>query len=383
MQPTSPQTLRVALDTSFAGVNPTGVGLYSRKLAEHLKGLAAEGRISLMCYGPACSNSGAHRLMDTAQEWPTYTQGILPVQLALTRPQVVHSTSHLGPLAAPGKLIVTVHDLIFRRFPQDYNRIWLAITRAMLPSVLRRATAVIADSHTTVSDLRRFYNLHPDKVHVIYPGIDAEYRQPSGTGMVPSTRNSAALSEHHSEHPYVLCLGPWVGRKNLHVVVQAFGILAERIENIEMVITGSSTRGMKGAQLEPEIARLPADVRARIRTVGFVENSVLKALVQGASVLAYPSRFEGFGLPPLEAMSAGVPVIAADIPVIREVTAGAALLADVNKPVQWADLLEAVVTNRQLAGRLSEDGKKRSTLFSWERCTLETVALYTHVAGMI
>ncbi|MDQ3928905.1 MAG: glycosyltransferase family 4 protein [Chloroflexota bacterium] len=370
--------LRIALDTSYAGVNPTGVGLYSRRLASTMRRLAPASGVSLHCYGPSCERS-QHTLISTMQEWPLYTQGVLPLLLASKRADVVHSTSHIGPLWGPGRLVVTVHDLIFRRFPADYDPIWLRITLALLPRVLARATAIIADSHATKEDIRRYYNIRPGKIHVIYPAIDRQFRRTSATTQsLTNTRRKYGLGNDS----YIICVGPWVARKNLSVVVAAFEEVAARSPNVRLVITGDLPRGMKGTTPEQMVGALPPYATERVHAVGFVPKEELVALVSGATVLAYPSRYEGFGLPPLEAMAAGVPVVASDTPAVAEVTASAALLASVDSPREWAAALASVLTNPDRAAQLRAAGLRRSADFSWERCAKETIALYKRVANV-
>ncbi|HYO49874.1 MAG TPA: glycosyltransferase family 1 protein [Chloroflexia bacterium] len=371
-------TVRVALDTSYAGLNPTGVGLYSKRLASAMRGLAPASGVRLRCYGPSCGRS-QHALISTIQEWPPYTQGVLPFLLARHWPDVVHSTSHIGPLWGPGKLVVTVHDLIFRRFPTDYDPIWLRITLALLPRVLARAAAIIADSHATKEDIQRYYYIPSGKIHVIYPGIDREFRR-----VVPTMQNLSDTRRKYGlgDDSYIICVGPWVARKNLSVVVAAFAEVAPRMPNVRLVITGNLSRGMKGTTPEQMVGALPPDARERVHAVGFVPKEELVALVSGAAVLAYPSRYEGFGLPPLEAMSAGVPVVASDTPAVAEVTAGAALLAPVDSPREWAVALAGVLANPDRAAQLRAAGIRRGADFSWERCAKETIALYKNVASV-
>lgn len=365
----SGEPIRVALDTSFAGVNPTGVGLYSRRLASTMVDNQNEYGVKVKCYGAACGDS--HRsptLRTLSTEWPSYTHIALPAQLVGYRPSVVHSTSHIGPLWGPGKHIVTVHDLIFRRYPSDYAPIWLAITRITLPLVLNRATAIIADSHATKHDLQDFYGVRTGKIVVVYPGVDAQH---TATEKRVRARNS----------PYILCLGPWVRRKNLEVVVKAFDELAPRIPDVRLVITGKPSSGMKGYTEQEILGQLSANTRSRIDLMGYVDRITLSGLVSGASLLAYPSRWEGFGMPPLEAMSAGVPVVASNTPAVAEVTGGAAMLCDPDKTQDWTIAICRVLTDIPFTARLVEKGKRRSAQFSWETCAEQTAMLYHRVAG--
>ncbi|MEO6458446.1 MAG: glycosyltransferase family 1 protein [Chloroflexia bacterium] len=368
------QALRVALDTTFAGTNPTGVGLYSRRLAGHLRVLAEEENLTLLCIGPACRAKTSSGLGATMQEWPIYTQLAVPIFLARNHVEIIHTTSHLGPLVSTARRVVTVHDLLFLRYPNDYNPIWLAITKALLPSVLRRATAIIADSVSTALDIQHFYGTPKRKINVIYPGID----RPSQLHL-ENENNTTATGRPFDGAPYILCLGPWVGRKNLRVVIAAFERLAERHENVKLVVTGSKPRGMKGEGPEELMSRLPPHIRRRVHLNGHLPSAELQEIIRGASILAYPSRFEGFGLPPLEAMSVGVPVVASDTQVAREVYGDAALYAPSDDPDKWANMLERVLEDTALQQRLKRAGLARSDRFSWERCAKQCVAQYRQV----
>ncbi len=375
----APRPLRVALDTTFAGVNQTGVGLYSHNLAAQMRRLAISSGAEVRCYGPTCRLSETPgNLLGTMQEWPIYTQIALPLLLERYAPHVVHSTSHLGPLWGRGRLIVTVHDLIFRRYPDDYNQGWLVITKALLPRVLARAAAIIADSQTTKADIQRFYGIDEAKIGVIYPGIDEGYRHiKPANAEARRIRESLGLGDDR----YILCLGPWVQRKNLSVVVEAIALLLERVPDVRLVITGSRPRGMKGQAVGALASDLPAAARGRVHTTGYLPAEELRSLVAGAEALAYPSRFEGFGLPPLEAMAAGVPVVVSKTPVSLEVTGGAALVAGPDAPQEWAAAFERILTYPAKAAQLKAAGQSRSSRFSWERCARETLGLYRDIGG--
>jgi glycosyltransferase involved in cell wall biosynthesis len=295
--------------------------------------------------------------------------------LAAFRPAVVHSTSHLGPLWGPGRRVVTVHDLIFRRYPQDYNPAWLAITLSLLPRVLARATAIVADSHSTRRDLESYYQVPPGKVAVIYPGIDEECRQPIDPTRLAAVRRRLGIGDCD----YVLLLGPWVRRKNLGVVVEAFRVLSEQLPDVKLVITGRPTRGMESGDMSSALSGLPPDARRRALTVGHLPAEDLRAVTQVAAALAYPSRYEGFGLPPLEAMAAGTPVVVSDTPAVLEVAGGAALVVPAADPGRWAEALHRIITRPGVAGSLRQAGRERSLRFSWRRCIEQTLDLYDRI----
>jgi glycosyltransferase involved in cell wall biosynthesis len=362
-------TIKVALDTSFAGVNTTGVGIYSARLASALEARSHELGIQLCCYGPSCDPwKSSKSSFAMAQEWPLNTHVMLPLRLLRDKPTVTHSTSHIGPLWGPGKLVVTVHDLIFRRYPEDYSPAWLWITRLTLPAILRRAHTVIADSYATKSDIERFYRVRHSKIVVIYPGVDEAYALQRGTG------------DRSVGRPYVLCLGPWVRRKNLQVVVRAFAQLALQIPDLDLAITGTQPAGMKGYSRKELVDSLPDEIRSRAKLMGYVAREELPRLVANAAALAYPSRWEGFGLPPLEAMSAGVPVIASKTPAVEEVTAGGAYLCDPDNVSEWVEAFRRILLDRGCTERMVEAGLRRSADFTWERCAAQTAQVYHRVA---
>lgn len=368
-EPGKQSLVKVALDTSFAGVNPTGVGIYSRRLASALTQQSSRLGLKVEGYGPtfALEQHGWH-LPVISQEWPTYTQLALPFRLLLNKPNITHATSHIGPLWGPGKLIVTVHDLIFRRYPEDYDPIWLWITNLILPMVLRRATAVISDSHTTKTDIQEFYGARPGKVVTIYPGVDKHESL------------ARRIERDPTSGKYILCLGPWVRRKNLEVVIKAFAEVGRQFPDVRLVVTGKPSAGMKGYTREELLTYVPETLHSRLVFAGYVAHAELSDLIAGASVLAYPSRWEGFGLPPLEAMAAGVPVVVSSTPTVKEVTGGAAMLCDPDDTSQWSEALGRVLTDERSRQELIHKGKARSAQFSWERCAEQTAALYHRVA---
>jgi glycosyltransferase involved in cell wall biosynthesis len=259
-----------------------------------------------------------------------------------------------------------VHDLIFLRRPQDYDRSWLALTRLLLPRVMSRAAAIACDSRATRDDVVKRLGLPRRKTLVIYPGVDGLFTGATASSPLP--------------YPYVLCLGPWARRKNLEVVVRAFASLARVHGDTRLVITGGPAPGVQ-SYAEEELTRLlPEEMRDRLVLPRFIAREALAQWVGGASVLAYPSLDEGFGLPPLEAMAAGVPVVVADTPAVVEATSGAALIAPKQNPAAWAECLSLVLDRPQVAQRLREVGLRHSARFTWGACASSFLQLYRRVA---
>ena len=211
---------------------------------------------------------------------------------------------------------------------------------------------------------------------MIYPGIDERFRVQTEAGEIANTRRKY----HLEEDPYILCMGPWVQRKNLGVVLSAFSQLVDDIPQARLVITGQPARGMRNLSLQDAFRGISCHARERVHALGHLPFKELRAIVRGAEVLAYPSLFEGFGLPPLEAMSAGVPAIVSDTPAVVEAVGEAALVARADYPAEWREALRQVLNTPHLGERLISSGKKRSEEFTWERCVRETAQVYTAVA---
>jgi alpha-1,3-rhamnosyl/mannosyltransferase len=376
--------MRIALDTTFAGINPTGVGVYSRQLLAALRRLAAQGaddpfktqnsKLKIQGFGPS-AHPTPHRWRDLALENPLATQGWLPLRLLGWRPDIVHSTAFVGPLWGPGRLVVTFHDTIYHRYPADYDPLWLRVIRTLAPRTLRRARAVLCDSAATRADVLATYRVDPRKLHVVYLGLDPAFHAPISTEQVAAVR-----ARHGLAGRYVLHAGALVRRKNLPLLVRAFSRYAQAHGDGETVLalTGRVAPGMPGgAEIAQAIAASP--VRGRIRLLGQVARADLPALVAGAAALAYPTLYEGAGLPPLEAMAVGTPVLASTTPAVAELAGPAALLADPHDEAAWAAGLARLLHDPGLRAHLQAAGHAHAAPFTWDRCAAETGAVYRRV----
>ena len=285
-------------------------------------------------------------------------------------PPVYHATEHLLPyLRTP--TVLTVHDLIFERYPEHHTRRNTWFLKVGMRLFARAADAIIAVSRHTRRDLVELYGVAPDKVYVIYEGIDATFR-PAGAAEV------AAVSARYSPaRPYLLMVGTLEPRKNHAVALHALARLKAAGLPHRLVIAGG-----RGWLFEP-IRRLVDELGlvADVSFAGYVPAAELPPLYTGAACVLLPSLYEGFGFPVLEAMACAAPVVCSNVSSLPEVAGDAALLVDPRDPVALADAVALVLTQPALAAALRARGPRQAGRFRWESCAAETAELYHAVAA--
>lgn len=268
-------------------------------------------------------------------------------------------------------VVTTVHDISFRLMPRLFplkHRLLLNLT---VPPSMRRAARVITVSESSRRDILRVYRLPAEKV-VAIPNAADEWLQP-----MARTEAEALLRQHYAvETPFVLMVGVLQPRKNLPLAVQAFAqaVLPGKLPH-RLVVVGKPGWGMQALQQ----AMVRWGVSERTLLTGYVPDEHLPAFYSAAEALMYPSLYEGFGLPPLEAMQCGCPVLVSDIPVMHEVVGEAGMLLAPQDPVVWAQALHTVLTNDWVRQQMRERGFRQAARFSWEETARRTLAVYEAV----
>jgi glycosyltransferase involved in cell wall biosynthesis len=253
--------------------------------------------------------------------------------------ELIYSPANLAPLAAGPRNVVVIHDVAPLRFPEWYTRGYVAWQRRLLPAVARRARHVITVSEFSRGEIERVLGVARERVTVVPNGVDERFSPDAG----PSPR----------QRPYALVVGTRIARKNFAGLAEASRQLDAA--GIELVAAGS------------ERAYMRAGASAPVHELGYVDDADLPALYAGARALAMPSLYEGFGLPCLEAMASGTPVVAADRAALPETCAGAALLVDPDDPHAFAEALLEATTNEATRARLVEAGRARAAGLTWQR----------------
>jgi glycosyltransferase involved in cell wall biosynthesis len=360
--------MRLGLDVRLTYYQHGGISTYIRRLAEWLPRLAPQHahlhfhrRGHHETLNPAarridCWTPSHHRLETLA----------LSVELLPHRLDVFHSPDFIPPRFGYRRSVITVHDLAFLRYPQFLTAESRRYYNGQIEDAVRRAAAISADSHATRLDLIERLRVPPEKITVIPLGLDPAFCPQ------PEDVVSRVLARHGLPRGYVLFVGTFEPRKNVPALVRAYAQLRDAPP---LVLVGNT--GWLFEETARAIAAL--NLERRVRVLENVPAEELPALYSGAAVLALPSLSEGFGLPVLEAMGCGTPVIIADRASLPEIAGEAALRINPEDEASLADALERVLGDSTLRATLAARGADRVQHFQWEATARATLELYARV----
>ncbi|RJX34457.1 MAG: glycosyltransferase family 1 protein [Desulfarculus sp.] len=381
-----------ALQPGFKQHLQRGIGRYARNLLTALldlvdqdqltlivrrdlpdPGLAPKARRWPMGYAPAWLPAGrkvvGHHLLARRALAPLWGQG-----------RVVHFLSHVdAPFRIGPGALLTCHDLIFQRLPALYtagqSRLAFRLKRWLETRALFQAARIIAVSRCTAEDLRALYGIAPERIAVIPEAAD-----PGLAPVADPAARAAALARHGLEPgaPFFFYLGGLDPRKGLSILLEAL-LSWEEAPPPLLAVAGPLQEDQHFPAFQREIER--RGLGERVRLLGFVAEADLPALFSAATAFVFPSLYEGFGLPPLEAMACGAPVIAARAAAVPEVVGQAGILVPPGDPAALAAAMAEVLRRPELAAELRAQGLKRAAQFSWRRAAERTHALYEEVAA--
>ncbi len=304
----------------------------------------------------------------------------LPVELFLqSTPALFHSPDYTLPPLLRARGVVTVHDLSFETLPEVHEPKLRRYLQHAVPRSIERADRVFADSESTRQEIVRCYGTAPDKISVVYPGVEARFHPYDRQNPHEAARLDALRARYELARPFVLEVATLEPRKNLATLIRAFARFRERGNPDEMlVIAGGGGWLGERARLEALVASL--GIGEHVRLVGFVPDEQLPALLNLAEVLVYPSLYEGFGLPVLEALACGTPVITARNSSLPEAGGDAArYIEDATDADALAQQIETVLHDRAERERMRGAGLKHAEHFQWERSARQVLDLYQQV----
>jgi len=295
--------------------------------------------------------------------WAVWDRVPFPPVEWLVRCDVFHATNFVCPPSSKVPTVVTVHDIGFVHDPESVSP---AIRRMahLLPAVLRRASIVIAVSNFTREEVAAWLPDVADRIVVIPNGSHQRSIAPSDPGLAPGP-------------PYALMLGTLEPRKNVALALDAMRILRARGVELRLVLAGSASPRF---DLEDNLRRRGLGAPEIVNT-GYIDDARMAALMAGARLLAFPSLYEGFGMPIIEAMESGVPVVGVKAGATPEIAGDAAMLVERGDAEGFADAMERVATDDELRARLIAAGRVRASGFSWDRAADSALRLYHSLAG--
>ncbi len=362
--------MRIGYDITAINAQPSGVGNYAGYLLQHL--VEAEPNHEYVLLSNRSPQSGllpqAARL--AVQPFPSralWMQLALPRGLRNLQLDLCHYPNSLGPLLNPGPYVVTIHDMTLSLLPQHHKLRTQLVVRPLIPLVARRAQRVITVSEHARQDVIRLLGIPPERV-VCIPEAAAALFQPA-----PVAEQQRVRARYRLERPYLLYVGTLEPRKNLVRLIQAWHHLRQRGE-IEhgLVLTGA--RGWKDQAIFDTVRTLGcAD---EVVFTGYVPRADLPALYSGAALFAFPSLYEGFGLPVVEAMACGTPVLISTAPALAEVAGDAALQVDPTSVSAIAAGLGRILNDPALREDLRARGLRRSSAYSWQSAAQQTLEIY-------
>lgn len=378
----SKSNIKVALGTSSLISPLTGIGNYTLNIA---KELAGRDDVNIECfYGHKWSNKIETINIPKANALKKMVRKILPQAYKARRivQQIsfnagmknaefdVYHEPNFIPFEFSGPRVITVHDLSYLRFPHAHPEDRVRMMTEMLPPAIEHSQCIIADSYFTKMEILSEFGVADEKVHVTHLGKSASF-YPRDKLSVSKILEKYSLTMGR----YVIAVGTLEPRKNLIQAIQAYQTLPDKLaKEFPLVIVGM--RGWKEKGLVSDLDNLISQGKAKM--LGYVPSDELPYLYSGARSLVFPSLYEGFGLPVLEAMACGAPIIASNSSSIPEVVGEAGLLVDVGDVDTMASSILTLCEDDSEFLRLSEQGLIQADKFSWEQCAKDTYSAYQY-----
>jgi glycosyltransferase involved in cell wall biosynthesis len=371
----------IAIDYTPAYGQGGGIGRYVRALVAALARQDQNSAYKLFVAGATRSvlpsPPGSNFVWRTTRLSPRWLARIwhrarlpIPIETFLGAADFVHATDFVLPPTRPGtRTLLTIHDLSFVRVPEAASPGLKAYLDRVVPSSVRRADHILADSQATKDDLIALYKTPHEKITVLLSGVDPVFRRTDQLSI------TAIRSRYNLQRPFIFSVGTVQPRKNYSRLIQALSQLLQKGYELDLVIAGG--RGW----LEDPIYRTVqvTHTQEHVHFVGFVDETDLPAFYSAAECLAFPSLYEGFGLPILEAMACGTPVITSNSSSLPEVAGDAALIVDPYSTEVIADAIQRLLDDTALRNTLVEKGYQRVGQFSWDESARKLRQIYANM----
>jgi len=355
--------MTIGIDTSrVTKTQLTGTEYYSIQLIKKLNNIETDDKFLLYAQKDPHSRLGKlnsnfkTKIMPFPRLW---SQIRLSIEMIFHKPEVLFVPAHLLPLIHPKNSVVTIHDLGFKKYPELYPPHELLYHNFGMNFSVKHAKKIIAISEATKKDLLSSYAIEPNKIEVIWQGCDLNFFKPSSKP---------------NKKPYIFYIGRIEEKKNIINMVKAFAFLKkEKGLKHQFILAGSP--GYNYENIKKEIDSLPSEIRCDIIELGYISQNDYLQYLQEAEIFLFVTNFEGFGMPIIEAMACGTPVITSNVSSMPEIAANAALLVNPCRPNDIGMAMSKLIHNPGLRQSLILKGRVRSKIFTWQKTAQKTLAV--------
>ena len=379
--------MRIGIDVTSAITQGGGIGRYTRELIRALVAVDQDNEYRFFSAKPIAkppvenpvpqaSNCTYHpsRFNERWLYRLWYRAQLpIPVQWTTGKLDLFHSPDFVLPPTS-GKIptLLTVHDLSFVFFPDVYPKPLVSYLNQVVPRSVNKATHILADSQATKDDLIGVYQVAQEKITVLYSGADERFQPVTDKAKIRAVRQKYNLADT----PYILSVGTVQPRKNYQMLIRAFAPVAQHQPH-DLIISGG--KGWLYDEMMAEVER--QGLNGRVHFIGFVDDEDLPTLYSEATLFVMPSIYEGFGIPILEAMGCGTPVISSNVSSLPEVTGDTSVLLPPDNQLAWTDTIENLLQNRAQREALVKLGFDQAKQFSWQKSAKQLLQIYYKIAN--
>jgi len=350
--------MRIAIDTQTILGQKSGFGFYVKNLIDSLKKVSPENDYILISPETDKDFSTPQRFL-----WDQFG---FSKAAKKNKVDILHQPCFSAPVFYRGKIVVTCHDIISLLFPKNLPLASRLFYSRWMPFSYRAADKIIADSEHTKKDIIQYLHITAEKIKVIHLAVSSNFRPQ------PNDKIKTIKKKYHTGEKYFIHVSTLEPRKNLSFLVKAFAKVAKKGIKENLLIVGKKGWYYEGLfQLVKDL-----NLDKRVIFTGYAEDEDIPVLYSGATALTFPSMYEGFGFPPLEAMACGTPVISSNTSSLPEVVGEAGILLSPKDEQLWVRNMSKIATNSKLAFKLSQKGLLQAKKFSWEKTARETIQVY-------
>ena len=354
--------MKIGIDAQTTLGEKTGFGFYLSNLINNLQKIDKENTYCLFKPEIDKDLSTPQRLI-----WDQYH---IPKLAQKNNVDILHQPCFSAPIFYKGKVIVTIHDIIAILFGKDIPFFSRQFFSKIMPYSYSRADRIIAISEHTKNDIVKYLRISPEKIRVIPLAADDEYYKDVSENKIVSLKRKYKISDK-----YMLHIGTLNPRKNLLFLIKVYSQIVKTFPNYQLVITGK--KGWYYQSLFDLVDELK--LNDKVIFTGYIDDKEKPAFYKGASLFLFPSLYEGFGLPPLEAMASGVPVISSNTSSLPEVIGEAGILLSPTDELGWVRSIKQVLQDKNLQKVLSKKSQIQASNFSWEKNARQTLEVYKEV----